>query len=96
LVGTPTGDRAAAFELPFVVQGRWDDPIMLPDAQSLIRHSRATAPLLDALKGRTARDLVRSAIDQINRGTPSGPAAAVPSSPSSAVAPVGTRAPAAK
>ena len=25
------------FELPFVVQGPWDDPIILPDPQSLIR-----------------------------------------------------------
>ena len=34
------------------VQGPWDDPFMLPDAQSLIRRSGATAPLLDALRDR--------------------------------------------
>src|SRR5665213_545293 len=28
---------AAPFELPFIVQGSWDDPIMLPDAEALIR-----------------------------------------------------------
>ena len=25
---------ASEFDLPFVVQGQWDDPIMLPDAQA--------------------------------------------------------------
>ena len=55
------------FELPFVVQGRWDDPIMLPDAQSLIRRSGAAAPLLDAVRDRKARDAVRSVIERLNR-----------------------------
>jgi AsmA protein len=32
-------DAGAAFELPFVVQGPWDDPVMLPDAQTLIKRS---------------------------------------------------------
>jgi AsmA protein len=61
------------FELPFVVQGRWDDPIMLPDPQSLIRHSGAAAPLLDAVKGRSAGDAVRSVIDKL-MATPPVPA----------------------
>ena len=69
----PTTAAGRVFELPFVVQGGWDDPVMLPDADSLIRHSRATGPLLDALKGRTARDLVRSAIDQLTRGAGTAP-----------------------
>ena len=56
-----------AFELPFVVQGRWDDPIMLPDTQSLIRRSGAAAPLLDAVRDRKTRDTVRSAIDRLDR-----------------------------
>jgi AsmA protein len=34
----------ALFELPFVVQGTWDDPVMLPDPEILMRRSRATAP----------------------------------------------------
>ena len=55
------------FELPFVVQGRWDDPIMLPDAQSLIRRSGAAAPLLDAVRDRSARDAARAAIERLNR-----------------------------
>ncbi len=56
---------ASEFELPFVVQGPWDDPIMLPDAQSLIRRSGAAAPLLDAIRDRTAGTAVRSMIDKI-------------------------------
>jgi AsmA protein len=59
-------DSKTAFELPFVVQGRWDDPIMLPDAQSLIRRSGAAAPLLDAVRDRKTRDAVRSAIERLH------------------------------
>ena len=44
LVSTATDNE---FDLPFVVQGPWDDPIMLPDPQSLIRRSGAAAPLLE-------------------------------------------------
>jgi AsmA protein len=69
------------FELPFVVQGRWDDPIMLPDPQSLIRHSGAAQPLLDSVKGRTAGDAVRKVIDQLMATPPAPP------SPASAPAP---------
>jgi AsmA protein len=58
---------APVFELPFVIQGSWDDPIMLPDAQSLISRSNAAAPLLDAVRDRKTRDAVRSVIDRINR-----------------------------
>jgi AsmA protein len=46
------------FELPFAVQGGWDDPLYLPDAQILIQRSGAAAPLLEALRAR--RDTVRS------------------------------------
>jgi AsmA protein len=73
----------AVFELPFVVQGRWEDPIMLPDAQMLIRRSGAAAPLLDAVRERRGRDAVRSAIETLTRIPPptpalSGPPAAPP------------------
>jgi AsmA protein len=78
LVSTSTDSQ---FELPFIVQGRWDDPIMLPDPQSLIRHSGAAAPLLDAVKGRNAGDAVRSVIDQLLTN-PSGKSAA-PAAPAS-------------
>jgi AsmA protein len=41
---------APAFELPFVVRGSWDDPLLLPDPQILIKRSRAADPLVDALE----------------------------------------------
>jgi AsmA protein len=56
--------KAPAFELPFVVQGPWDDPLMLPDPQALIRRSGAAAPLLNAIKNHSLRDIVRSVIER--------------------------------
>ncbi|MEA2930514.1 MAG: AsmA protein, partial [Hyphomicrobiales bacterium] len=70
-----TATDAPAFELPFVVQGPWDDPIMLPDARALIRRSGAAAPLLDAVRDRKTRDAVRDAIERL------APAAAAPPPP---------------
>jgi AsmA protein len=81
LISTATDNQ---FELPFVVQGRWEDPIMLPDPQSLIRHSGAAAPLLDAVKGHTAGEAVRSVIDQL-LANPSG-SATTPAAPAPAMA----------
>ncbi len=80
LKGTATlisaaADAAPVFELPFVVQGPWDDPILLPDAQSLIRRSGAAAPLLEAVRDRKTRDAVRSVIDRLNRDGVVTPAA---------------------
>ena len=87
LVSTETADE---FELPFVVQGPWDDPIMLPDAQSLIRRSGAAAPLLNAAKSYNASDAVRSVIDQLlaNPAAPATtPTAAPAAAPTAAPAP---------
>lgn len=64
LKGTATLLSATAsdgFELPFVVQGSWDDPLVLPDAQILIRRSGAAAPLLNAVRNRRARDAAKTA-----------------------------------
>jgi len=58
------------FELPFVVQGPWDDPIMLPDTQMLILRSPVASPLLEAVKNRTTRDTVRSAIERLTGSAP--------------------------
>jgi AsmA protein len=69
----PSG--APGFELPFVVQGPWDDPLIFPDPESLIRRSPASAPLLDAVKDRKTRDAVRSVIE---RFTGSGQKSATP------------------
>jgi AsmA protein len=70
LHGTATlvATNDAGFELPFVVHGPWDDAIMLPDPQSLIRRSGAAQPLLDAVRDRKARDAVRSAIERLTGG----------------------------
>jgi len=62
--GTP------GFDLPFVVQGPWDDPLIFPDPESLIRRSPASAPLLDAVKDRKTRDAVRSVLERITGGAP--------------------------
>lgn len=65
LVTASVTDGRAPFELPFVVQGPWDDPIMLPDPEILIKRSGAAAPLLDAVRDRRAREAVRSAIERL-------------------------------
>ncbi len=78
-----SAESAPSFELPFVVQGRWDDPIMLPDAQSLIRRSGAAAPLLDAVRDRKTRDTVRTMIEKLNRDDAPAPAAG-PAEPAAA------------
>jgi len=73
LIGV-SGPSASPFELPFIVQGSWDDPIMLPDPEALIRRSGAAAPLLNAVRERSARDAVRSVIERLT-GNPSAGAA---------------------
>ena len=66
-----------SFELPFLVEGPWDDPIMLPDVQSRIQRSGAAQPLLDALRNRPPGDPIRSAIERLTcpAGGASPPAA---------------------
>jgi AsmA protein len=66
LISAP--NTGAGFELPFVVQGPWDDPLIFPDPESLIRRSPATAPLLDAVKDRKTRDAVKSVIERFTGG----------------------------
>ena len=38
-----TAERRPGFDLPFVVQGPWDDPLIFPDPESLIKRSPAGA-----------------------------------------------------
>ena len=45
-------EPAAAFELPFIVRGPWDDPLMLPDPKILIQRSGPGGALLNAIKNR--------------------------------------------
>jgi AsmA protein len=70
-----SSETANEFELPFTVDGSWDDPKILPDASILIRRSGAAAPLLDAVKQRSAGEAVRKVIDQIFVTQPPAPAA---------------------
>jgi len=84
-------DVPPAFQLPFVVQGPWDDPLVFPDSDSLIRRSPASAPLLDSLKDRKTRDAVKSVIDRFTGGK-KAPAEAV--AQPQAAAPSQTSAPA--
>lgn len=79
-----TSADAPKFELPFVVQGPWDDPLIFPDPASLIRRSPASAPLLDAVKDRRTRDAVRSVLERI---TGQKPAATLPAAEAGASAP---------
>jgi AsmA protein len=93
LTGGATGPAALlpSFELPFIVQGPWDDPIMLPDPEILIQRSGAAAPLLDAARNRGAPEAVRSAIERLTGSarsaappSESAPAPATTSTPSDA------------
>jgi AsmA protein len=56
------------FELPFVVQGPWDDPLIFPDPESLIRRSPAAGALLNAVKDRKTQDAVRSVLERFTGG----------------------------
>ena len=78
LAASNSSDAPPAFELPFVVQGPWDDPILLPDTQSLLQRSPVASPLLNAVKNRTARDSVRSAIERLTGGAISPPTGTPP------------------
>lgn len=56
---------AIAFDLPFIIQGDWDNPYLLPDPNALIRHSGAAAPLLDAVRGKATREAMRSLLENV-------------------------------
>jgi AsmA protein len=83
-----TQDGGPGFDLPFVVQGPWEDPLIFPDPESLLRRSQATAPLLDAVKDRKTRDAVRSVLERFTGGSlslkPATPDAAAPPPPAPA------------
>jgi AsmA protein len=74
---TSVPNAPPGFDLPFVVQGPWDDPLIFPDPESLIRRSPGAAPLLDAVKDRKTRDTVRSVLERFT-GQKTAPAAEAP------------------
>src|SRR5216683_2334891 len=84
---TSVPNAQPGFDLPFVVQGPWDDPLIFPDPESLIRRSPASAPLLDAVKDRKTRDAVRSVLERFIGGGEK------PAAPDAAAAPAETTAP---
>ena len=77
---------SSSFDLPFVVQGPWDDPLIYPEADSLIKRSTVTGPLLDALKDRTTRDAVRSMLERLTGGQKAVSPDAATAAPASAPA----------
>ncbi|WP_441278453.1 AsmA family protein [Tardiphaga sp. 172_B4_N1_3] len=81
----PATNGTGGFELPFVIQGPWDDPLIFPDPESLIRRSPGAAPLLDAVKDRKTRDAVRSVIERFT-GVPKQAPVAEPDKPADAPA----------
>jgi len=91
-VSASSNAAAPAFELPFMVQGPWDDPIILPDPQSRIERSGAAQPILDALRNRGPLDPIRSAIERLTRTAPADPAETPPAPAAPALA--GSSAPA--
>src|SRR5205823_15026422 len=69
---------APASPLRCTVKGPWDDRITLPEPRSRIERSGAAAPILDAVRNRSAREAVRSAIERLTGAVPAQPAAAPP------------------
>ena len=88
LTSAPNAAPGSGFDLPFVVQGPWDDPLIFPDPESLIRRSPASAPLLDAVKDRKTRDAVRSVLERFTGGgqKAAAPDAAAPNAPADGAA----------
>ena len=81
LLSTGAAPVLPVFELPFMVQGPWNDPIMLPDPESRLQRSGAAAPLLDALRAKGAPDAVRSVIERFTGSSPAQPVAPPASAP---------------
>ena len=64
LAGSTTA-AAPAFELPFIVEGPWDEPLMWWDVQSRIQRSVPAQSVLDAMRNRPALAPIRSAIERL-------------------------------
>jgi AsmA protein len=58
--------------------------MMLPDPEALIRRSGAAAPLLRAMRERSARDQVRSAIERLTGTSAAGAIPAAEPAPAQA------------
>jgi AsmA protein len=54
-------------DLPFVVQGPWDSPLVIADPQSLLQRSGAAQPLIEAVRSRAGAAAVRGIIESLTR-----------------------------
>jgi AsmA protein len=70
-----------AFELPFIVEGPWDDPLPMWDVQSRIQRSPPAQQLLDAMRNRPADDPIRQAIERLTGAAPAPAAQPEPAAP---------------
>jgi AsmA protein len=50
-----TRDLAPTFELPFVITGPWDSPLVLPDTQALFNRAGVPGSLIDAVRTKLKR-----------------------------------------
>jgi AsmA protein len=78
---TADASSGAGFELPFMVQGPWDDPLIFPDPDALLRRSQAARPLVDQLKDPKVRDAVNSVLERLTGGKKQPDAAPAASAP---------------
>ncbi len=67
LVGKADDSGDAPMELPFIVQGAWDSPLVIADPQSLLQRSGAAQPLLEAVRKRAGASAVQKVIDSLTQ-----------------------------
>ena len=84
-----------AFELPFIVEGPWDDPLPMWDVQSRIQRSPPAQQLIDAMRSRPADDPIRQAIERLTGTAPAPAAEPEPAAPAPPEGPALAGAPAA-
>ncbi|MEP9351173.1 AsmA family protein [Xanthobacter sp. KR7-225] len=65
-------------DLPFIVQGPWDSPLVIADPQSLLQRSGAAQPLIEAVRSRAGAAAVRDIIESLSRTPGALPAANTP------------------
>jgi AsmA protein len=94
LAGT-TSAAVPAFELPFIVEGPWDDPLPMWDVQSRIQRSPPAQQLIDAMRNRPADDPIRQAIERLTGTAPAPAAQPEPAAPAPPEGPALAGAPAA-
>jgi AsmA protein len=80
----PAENAPPGFDLPFVVQGPWDDPLIFLDPAILLRRSPSAAPLVDA-KDRKVQEALHW-IERFTAGTQKAAPAAAAETPAPAPA----------